>query len=53
MHRFITTFVSMSLCVRVCSYIDGSISDGWTGDSGHMGNVPVASFDPLFFLHHW
>lgn len=18
-----------------------------------MGNVPVASFDPLFFLHHW
>lgn len=26
---------------------------GWTGDAGHMGNVPVASFDPLFWLHHW
>ncbi|KAJ5253116.1 hypothetical protein N7489_003526 [Penicillium chrysogenum] len=25
---------------------------GWTGAAGHMGNVPVASFDPLFFLHH-
>ncbi|KAJ5175788.1 uncharacterized protein N7482_001665 [Penicillium canariense] len=23
---------------------------GW--GEGHMGNVPVASFDPLFFLHH-
>lgn len=30
-----------------------STSHGWTGDAGHMGNVPVASFDPLFFLHHW
>ncbi|MBZ6431197.1 MAG: tyrosinase family protein [Acinetobacter pittii] len=28
-------------------------SHGWTGAAGHMGNVPVASFDPLFFLHHW
>ncbi|KAJ5346417.1 hypothetical protein N7541_008899 [Penicillium brevicompactum] len=28
------------------------VSHGWTGDAGHMGNVPVASFDPLFFLHH-
>ncbi|CAI7654190.1 unnamed protein product [Penicillium glandicola] len=27
-------------------------SHGWTGAAGHMGNVPVASFDPLFFLHH-
>jgi len=22
------------------------------GASGHMGNVPVAAFDPIFFLHH-
>ncbi|KAJ5780085.1 hypothetical protein N7457_005245 [Penicillium paradoxum] len=32
-------------------YIHNNIH-GWTGDAGHMGNVPVASFDPLFFLHH-
>ncbi|KAJ5200889.1 hypothetical protein N7449_005692 [Penicillium cf. viridicatum] len=32
-------------------YIHNNIH-GWTGSAGHMGNVPVASFDPLFFLHH-
>ncbi|KAJ6105130.1 hypothetical protein N7523_010204 [Penicillium sp. IBT 18751x] len=32
-------------------YIHNNIH-GWTGAEGHMGNVPVASFDPLFFLHH-
>ncbi|KAJ5407672.1 hypothetical protein N7509_001555 [Penicillium cosmopolitanum] len=32
-------------------YIHNNIH-GWTGDAGHMGNVPVASFDPLFWLHH-
>lgn len=20
---------------------------------GHMGNVPVAAFDPIFWIHHW
>ena len=23
------------------------------GDGGHMGEVPVAAFDPIFWLHHW
>ncbi|KAJ5375867.1 hypothetical protein N7517_007873 [Penicillium concentricum] len=32
-------------------YIHNNVH-GWTGAAGHMGNVPVASFDPLFFLHH-
>ncbi|CAG7929405.1 unnamed protein product [Penicillium olsonii] len=32
-------------------YIHNNIH-GWAGDAGHMGNVPVAAFDPLFFLHH-
>lgn len=26
--------------------------DGPTG-LGHMSDVPVSAFDPLFFLHHW
>lgn len=26
---------------------------GCAGGDGHMGNVPVAAFDPLFWLHHW
>ncbi|CAI7673953.1 unnamed protein product [Penicillium viridicatum] len=32
-------------------YIHNNVH-GWTGSAGHMGNVPVAAFDPLFFLHH-
>ncbi|KAJ5784169.1 uncharacterized protein N7518_009846 [Penicillium psychrosexuale] len=32
-------------------YIHNNVH-GWAGAGGHMGNVPVASFDPLFFLHH-
>lgn len=23
------------------------------GDGGHMSRVPVAAFDPVFWLHHW
>ena len=23
------------------------------GDGGHMGRIPVATFDPVFWLHHW
>lgn len=50
-------YVSLSLNVRgiICSGLDQIHNNihGWTGDAGHMGNVPVASFDPLFFLHHW
>ena len=26
---------------------------GCAGGDGHMANVPVAAFDPLFWLHHW
>lgn len=25
---------------------------GLVGRGGHMGNVPMAGFDPIFFLHH-
>ena len=24
----------------------------WTGGKGHMSQVPVAAFDPIFWLHH-
>lgn len=23
------------------------------GDGGHMSQIPVATFDPTFWLHHW
>lgn len=23
------------------------------GNGGHMAQIPVATFDPLFWLHHW
>lgn len=23
------------------------------GGAGHMGHVPVAAFDPIFWFHHW
>ena len=23
------------------------------GQGGHMGSVPVAAYDPIFWLHHW
>ena len=23
------------------------------GDGGHMSQIPVATFDPIFWLHHW
>ncbi|KAM7189074.1 Di-copper centre-containing protein [Naviculisporaceae sp. PSN 640] len=26
--------------------------DGWAQGIGHMMNVPVAAFDPIFFMHH-
>lgn len=28
---------------------------GWVGGdfNGHMSQIPVASFDPMFWLHHW
>ena len=27
---------------------------GFTGlGAGHMSDVPVAAFDPIFWLHHW
>lgn len=33
--------------------------DGWANEEqkqsfeGHMSHVPVAAFDPIFWLHHW
>jgi len=24
----------------------------WVGGIGHMSNIPVAAFDPIFWLHH-
>lgn len=33
-----------------------SLHDGYhdyCGGTGHMGRVPVAAFDPVFWLHHW
>ena len=26
---------------------------GLCGGEGHMSRVPVAAFDPIFWLHHW
>lgn len=27
---------------------------GWIGgNGGHMSQIPVATFDPMFWLHHW
>ena len=23
------------------------------GDGGHMAQIPVATFDPIFWFHHW
>jgi len=23
------------------------------GDGGHMSQIPVATFDPVFWFHHW
>lgn len=23
------------------------------GNGGHMSQIPVATFDPIFWLHHW
>lgn len=23
------------------------------GEGGHMSQIPVATFDPIFWLHHW
>jgi tyrosinase len=23
------------------------------GISGHMSSVPIAAFDPVFWIHHW
>lgn len=25
----------------------------WELGMGHMGDVAVAAFDPIFWLHHW
>lgn len=35
-------------------YIHNNIH-GWAGGdyNGHMSQIPVATFDPLFWLHHW
>lgn len=32
-----------------------NVLHGWVGGdyNGHMSQIPVATFDPLFWLHHW
>jgi hypothetical protein len=33
---------------------DASGQEGYEGlGLGHMCDVPVAAFDPIFWLHHW
>lgn len=29
------------------------MTGGFSSTFGHMANVPVAAFDPIFWLHHW
>jgi hypothetical protein len=30
------------------------MTGGFSADAnGHMAAVPVAAFDPIFWLHHW
>lgn len=36
-----------------CEFIHNNIHNWIGGDGGQMGDVPVAGFDPIFFLHHW
>ena len=36
-----------------CEYIHNNVHNWVGGDAGQMGDVPVAAYDPIFFLHHW
>ncbi|KAI9868865.1 MAG: hypothetical protein M1813_004716 [Trichoglossum hirsutum] len=35
-----------------CEYIHNNVHNWIGGDSGQMNDVPVAAYDPIFFLHH-
>ncbi|KAK7753992.1 hypothetical protein SLS62_004091 [Diatrype stigma] len=35
-----------------CEYIHNNVHNWVGGDAGQMGDVPVAAYDPIFFLHH-
>lgn len=34
-------------------YIHNNIHWWVGGEGGHMSEIPVATFDPIFWLHHW
>jgi tyrosinase len=36
-----------------CEYIHNNVHNWVGGDAGQMNDVPVAAYDPIFFLHHW
>lgn len=36
-----------------CEYIHNNVHNWVGGAAGQMGDVPVAAYDPIFFLHHW
>jgi hypothetical protein len=36
-----------------CEYIHNNVHNWIGGDAGQMCDVPVAAYDPIFFLHHW
>ncbi|EMR68281.1 putative tyrosinase precursor protein [Eutypa lata UCREL1] len=35
-----------------CEYIHNNVHNWVGGAAGQMGDVPVAAYDPIFFLHH-
>ncbi|KAI9783412.1 MAG: hypothetical protein M1839_003947 [Geoglossum umbratile] len=35
-----------------CEFIHNNVHNWTGGDYGQMGDVPVAAYDPIFFLHH-
>ncbi len=35
------------------NWIGGFDSTSRDSGAGHMSSVPVAAFDPIFYIHHW
>jgi tyrosinase len=46
----LTDFASLE---SVHDNVHGDTGGTSRGNTGHMGHVPVAAFEPLFWLHHW
>jgi len=57
--NFATSKVRKGKAVEDTTTPFGSIEDihnsyhFYVGQLGHMGNVQVAAFDPIFWFHHW